>query len=257
MSGSGFSAALEGGKQIDPYLLATKEIQRLQRRVETLLRSEKDFKVAMSSLKERWEKEQTRLEEHEKETMKLLQETTRKAREEEVLKGFEEGFRKGQDEAVEKAEKKLREEFQKRFSVLEERINSITKSMESTVLEEIEHCGPKMVFLWRLMLEKMLKRKVDIDEDVALRIFKAAIFKTGGGKKVRLFLNPVDRDFFLEKGEELAEIRRIAESFEIVSDPGMGKGEFLLETNIGVCDARWDSQFEIIDKNIDHLIGGI
>lgn len=244
----------EGGKQIDPYLLASAEIQELHRRIEALLEREKDLKEELSDIKKNWEKQQSLLDEEKKALEKRTLEENLEIRKSEAAKGYEEGYKSGLENGRDELEQKIKTEYKNRFQQQENLGKKILEEMQITIEKDITSVSPKMVRIWQIMLERLLRREVLQDEETVLRIFREIIHRVSDWSRIRLFLNPVDRELFLSRSNEIAEIKRVADIFEIISDENIEKGSCLLETNLGVYDARWKSQFEAIDREIDNLI---
>ena len=244
----------EGGKQIDPYLLASAEIQELQRRIEVLLDREKSLNEELSDIKENWEKQQSLLDEEKKKLEKRTLEENIEIRKTEAAKGYDEGYKNGLETGRDELEKKIKTEYKNRFQQQEALGKKILEEMQVTIEKDINSVSPKMVRIWQIMLERLLRREVLQDEETVLRIFREIIHRVSDWSRIRLFLNPVDRELFLSRSNEIAEIKRVADIFEIISDENIEKGSCLLETNLGVYDARWKSQFEAVDREIDNLI---
>lgn len=246
--------SLEGGRQIDPYLVAKGKIQDLQRRMEELLEENRELKRQAESLRAESRQERNRLasesralrEEYEKEARRALEE----ARKEGAERGYEEGLNRARKEALEEVEARYRE----RFGELEELLCKMARKLEASREELLDAQAPLVVELWRKMLERLLKRETAFDEETALRVFRDLVRRVSDRTKIRVVLNPADRDLFLKREEEYAEIKRAAESFELVADEHIEKGSCLLETNLGVYDARWKSQMERIDREIGELL---
>jgi flagellar assembly protein FliH len=53
----------------------------------------------------------------------------------------------------------------------------------------------------------------------------------------------------------MAEIKRVIEEFELIGDATIEKGSCMVETNLGVYDARWKTQLEAIEREIQSLMG--
>lgn len=243
----------EGGKQIDPYLVAAMKMQELQKRIESLLVREDSMKLEISDLQDRLEKEKGKFAEREKFLRDNLATENFELRREECDKGFKEGYDKGTAAAGKDIELKLKQQYSERFSGLEALILKVLEGLEEAVDRDIRESGPAMVKLWQMMLERLLRTRVDLDGDVALRVFRELMTKVSDRSRIKLFVNPSDMELFLSRSEEMAEIKRVAEFFDIVGDENIEKGSCVLETNMGVHDARWSSQLEVIEARMDRF----
>lgn len=241
----------EGGKQIDPYLVAAMKMQELQKRIESLLVREDSMKLEIADLEDQLEKEKGRFAEREKSLRDSLAAENLELRREECDRGFKEGYDKGTAAAWKDIELKLKQQYSERFSDLEALILKVLEGLEEAVDRDIRESGPAMVKLWQMMLERLLRAKVDLDGEVALRVFRELMTKVSDRRRIKLFVNPSDMELFLSRSEEMAEIKRVAEIFDIVGDENIEKGSCVLETNMGIHDARWSSQLELIKARMD------
>jgi len=177
------------------------------------------------------------------------------AKEEEKKKGFEEGYKDGLKKAYEEVEKRVKEEYKQRFQNVEKQLVKAVETLQKNLDEEIERCSPIMVEIWKTLLQRLLRKEIDLDEQLVLRVFKEIMAKVSDRRRVRLFVNPQDKDLFLKKSEEMAEIKRVIEEFELIGDATIEKGSCMVETNLGVYDARWKTQLEAIEREIQSLMG--
>jgi flagellar assembly protein FliH len=244
----------EGGRQIDPHLVAGAKIQDLQRRIDKLLEEKRVLQEELDNLRSGLDEERSRLEARELELKDRLKAETERARE----KARDEGFEKGYDEGIEAARAKAREEitalYAERFGRLEKLLEAALDSLEASRREEVDRQAPLLVGLWQKMLERLLRREVELDGQTVLRVFRELIHRVNDRTKIRIVLNPSDRELFLKNGAEYAEIKRAADLFEVVADEHIAKGSCVLETGLGVYDARWESQLERIDREIDGIL---
>lgn len=250
----GQNCPFEGGRQLDPYLLAATELQELQRRIETLLDREKGLKQEILDLREQWKLGELQLEEKETFLREEIRQEGIQIHKQESEKGFHDGYTEGLAKAEKEIEEKLRQEYAERFSVTENLIHQALKGLEEAIDRDIQINAPKMVRLWQTMLERLLRSRVELDEEVALRVFRELLARVSDRGKIKLFINPSDRDLFLSRSNEMAEIKRVAELFEIIGDDNIERGSCILETNLGVHDARWSSQLETMNRQIDRLV---
>jgi len=251
------SKRFEGGKQIDPYLVAAMKMQELQKRIETLLIRENKMKQEIADLRNQLDREKAGFADKEKSLREDLAKENIEFRREESDKGFKEGYDKGSAAAEKEIGEKLQQQYSERFAPMEDLFLKIADGLKDAVDRDIEESGPAMVKLWRMMLERLLRARVDIDGEVVLRIFRELMAKVSDRSRIKLFVNPSDMELFLSRGEEMAEIKRVAAVFDIIGDENIEKGSCILETNMGVHDARWDSQLAVIDVYINKFAGEI
>jgi len=245
---------LEGGRQIDPYLMAGAKIQDLQRRIEKLLEEKRALQEEVEGLRWALEEERTRLETRERELDDRTRAEAAQAREKARAEGFDRGYDEGLEAARAKAREEVAAEYAERFGRLEKLLEAALDSLETSRREEVDRQAPLLVGLWRKMLERLLRREVELDDETVLRVFRELIHRVSDRTKIRIVLNPADREIFLKNEAEYAEIKRAADLFEVVADEHIGKGSCVLETGLGVYDARWESQLERIDREIEKIL---
>lgn len=244
----------EGGKQIDPYLLAAAEVQELQHRIETMLEKEKELKRQILSLREELKQGEIRFERKEKELRENIRLEGIQMHRKESEKGFREGYAEGLATAEKEIEEKVQNQYEEHFSETVALVQQALNGLKEAIDRDIENNAPKMVRLWQIMLQRLLRCRVELDEQAAIRVFRELLTRVSDRGKIKLFINPSDRDLFLSRSEEMAEIKRVAELFEIIGDENIEKGSCILETNLGVHDARWSSQLEAMNGQIDRLV---
>lgn len=244
----------EGGKQIDPYLLAAAEVQELQRRIETMLEKEKELKDQIAHLQEELKQGEAQLAGKEEELREKIRLEGLQIHKQESERGFREGYAEGQATAEKEIEEKVRQEYKARFSETEDLVRQALDGLKEAIDRDIENSAPRMVRLWQVMLERLLRCRVELDGQAAIRVFRELLARVSDRGKIKLFINPSDRQLFLSRSEEMAEIKRVAELFEVISDENIEKGSCILETNLGVHDARWSSQLEAMNGQIDSLV---
>jgi len=247
---------LEGGRQIDPFLVANLQIQELQRRIESLLESENRSREELARLRQERERERSLLEEERTALRSQAAAEAERSRQQALEDGFEEGYRKGLAQAMEEARQECLRDFSDRFGKLETLSRKICAELKRALEESGESHSRALLQLWKIALEKLLQREVSLDADVSWRLFKAILHRVGDRSRVRVLLHPSDRDLFFARGQEMEEIRRMSEVFELIPDEGIEKGSCLVDTNLGVYDARWKSQLDVIGKEVDRLLGG-
>jgi len=234
--------------------MAGSRIQDLHRTIESLIEKERQHLQEIEELKKKLADEQSRFTREEALLRERMEETAGVARAEAAERGMEEGYREGLAAAREEIIEEVREEFRARFGSTEDLLSGLLKSLDSERERIVEMNAPLMVKLWQVMLERLLRREMKLDDDTTIRVFKELLPRVNDRTRIRVLVNPADRDMLVERGEEFVEIKRSAGSFELVADDYIEKGSCLIETNMGVYDATWKSQIEAVAREIDHLM---
>jgi flagellar assembly protein FliH len=73
-------------------------------------------------------------------------------------------------------------------------------------------------------------------------------------ERIIVYLNPEDVAMIEESKESLMDSIRGVKFFELMSDDHVDKGSCLIETNLGIYDARWRTQLEQASAEVQNLI---
>jgi flagellar assembly protein FliH len=187
----------------------------------------------------------------EKTIEKILEENRRKAEaitHDAYQKGFNEGVKKGYQDA--KAKEK--EETEEKFNRLQNLIDEISRFRESQLIG-IEGEVLDMVFL---ITKKLIRKELALDRDIILHVVKDAIEGAVGNEKIKIIVNPEDRQNILEHRKELLSLVEGLKNIAVEADSSIEKGGCLIETAYGDIDARLDRQLEIIEQNMKNISKG-
>lgn len=222
----------------------------LRKREEELseVRSEKDkISVKMQELKENLESEKQAF----YEGTKREAEDARAAA---AKEGRESGYAKGYSEGMTKAEADVRKEYEDKFAgalaMLANMLDSIKKSREKLA----EAHAPQLIRLWETMLEKMLRVKTRLMPDTAYHVLQNILERVSDRERIAIYLNAADVDIVEAGKDKLMDSIRGVKSLEILSDESVERGSCLVETNLGIYDARWRTQLEQISAEVETLI---
>ncbi|MCX7828459.1 MAG: FliH/SctL family protein [Thermanaerothrix sp.] len=115
---------------------------------------------------------------------------------------------------------------------------------------------PQMVRLWEKTLSRMLLDRVRMDEGVALRVLKGVLAKISDRERLLVYLNPEDHGNVERALAEFGDLLRGNRHLEVIPDPDVDKGSCIVETNLGVYDARWRTQLEQVGLQVSSLLFG-
>jgi flagellar assembly protein FliH len=171
--------------------------------------------------------------------------------------GHKEGFSEGREEGLQKAEADVRAEYEGRFSsalsLLDAAGGSLAESMERLALSHV----PRLVRLWEMMLRKMLLARVDLDPSAASRVLGNILKRISDRERIMIYLNPGDIAMIEGLKDRLMDSVRGVKFFEFLSDDHVDRGSCLVETNLGIYDARWKTQLEQISSEVESLFAEI
>jgi flagellar assembly protein FliH len=176
-----------------------------------------------------------------------LKETSRKS-------GHKEGFDKGYAEGLSKAETSVRKEYEGKFAGAISLLEGIAASLEQSRERLAKTHSPQLIRLWEMMLSKMLATMVDLDPKVIERIVSELLKRISDRERIIVYLNPSDVAMIEENKDALMDSIRGVKFFELMSDDHVEKGSCLIETNLGIYDARWKTQLEQVSSEVRNLL---
>lgn len=176
------------------------------------------------------------------------------AKEAAAKEGYEEGSAKGYEDGIARAEQEKAREYADRFGAALALLDSISKSLQDSRSELVLTHVPQLVRLWNMLLERLLHAHVSVDEEVASRVLDAILKRVSDRERILIYLNSKDLAMIEANRETLIDQIRGVRSLEIMSDDHVDKGSCLVETNLGIYDARWKTQLEQISAEVEALV---
>ncbi len=236
---------------------------------EDLLRQEIDrWKSSCSQLEKQLKESQSRIgniesrmeadRESQKKQMDEFLAPSEKDRQVAVKQGHSEGFAAGKEEGFTQGrselEAQLRSEFEKELSGAVKILNSVHNEIKSN-LEELLAANPyRLIRLWQKVLSRLLVREVAFDQEAALRLFKNLLSRASDKEDIRVYLNPDDLDAIEAQRGNFGELVRGVRNIEFMADDEVDKGSCIVETGLGIYDARWRTQLEQISTEVEAVL---
>lgn len=233
----------------DPYSPGNlkDELDRLKRQYDQLCEKYDQLQSEYQALKSSVELEKKRFFER---AHKEAEEVKKQAEK----KGYDEGFKKGLTDGKTEAERKAREEIDKQVSglirILEDCHSAISGSIGSLLKQNMT----KLVRLWEKVLKRLLYREVNLDEHVLERLLEQVLKRLSDKEKIIIYLHPTEVTYLQEKLDQYGDLLRGAKHVEFVADDHVDRGSCMVETNLGIYDARWRTQLERMSEEIDRLL---
>jgi len=112
----------------------------------------------------------------------------------------------------------------------------------------------KLVRLWEKVLKRLLYREVNLDEHVLERLLEQVLKRLSDKEKIIIYLHPTEVTYLQEKLDQYGDLLRGAKHVEFVADDHVDRGSCMVETNLGIYDARWRTQLERMSEEIDRLL---
>ncbi|MDI3499685.1 MAG: flagellar assembly protein FliH [Synergistaceae bacterium] len=220
----------------------------------TLRKTVEQLRQENAALRTELDEERKRLEaERRNMTLKMSQEAE-KLREKALREGYEEGYRRGAEQGKIEAIEAVREENIKKISSLVGLLESIHEELKNSLDALLLANEAKLVRLWEKILSRLLFQRASLDEGLVLRVLKEILARASDRERILIYLNPSDLTYAESHSDELAELLRGVKHLEFIPDDNVDKGSCVVETNLGVYDARWRTQLEQISQELDKVL---
>ncbi len=220
------------------------EREELQGALRASARREEEARRALEEL-------QRQGEQREQELRSQLAEELRRQEGEARTRGHQEGHQAGYAEGQNRALREVEATYRARFSDLVQLLEGVHQELQESLEELSELSQPRLVRLWAVVLGKMLMREVAVNEATAMILLRQVLSRVSNRERLVVYLNPADAGVIQESQNDLGEVLRGVRHLEFVSDDQIDRGSCLVETNLGVYDARWRTQLEQINREID------
>jgi flagellar assembly protein FliH len=229
--------------------------------MESLQKNLSDAETARAELSEKMaftEAEVTRLKEasaqRERETAAGIEAVKEQARTEGKEQGHAEGMDSGYNAGLEKARAEVSEQYREKFTGLAEALEGVSAKLEENFSGLAALNEPRMLRLWQGMLEKMLQREMILEPEGVLNVLSDILARLSDKNRVLIYVSPGDLELLQESLEgEFEDILRGVRHLELKPDASVDKGSCIVETNLGVYDARWRTQLDQIGAEIEKL----
>ena len=168
--------------------------------------------------------------------------------------GKQRGYDIGYAEGLETAEKSVQTVYSDRFSSLVALLEGIHLNLEQSREKLFQASGLQLITLWEVMLERMLLTQVKLDPAVVDRTVRGIVQRVSDREKIMVYLHPEDLPLVTQTKDDLLDVLRGIKHFEFLGDEHVERGSCLVETGMGIYDARWRTQLEQISAQIRQLL---
>jgi flagellar assembly protein FliH len=176
------------------------------------------------------------------------------ARTEGRTQGHEEGLKSGYDTGLGKARTEIENQYREKFSKLVATLEGISTRLEENFAELVSLNEPRMLRLWQGMLLRMLRHETRLFPEGLLKVLSDILSRLSDKNQIVIYVSPQDMTLLKERlTGEFGDVLRSVKHLELKPDASVDKGSCLVETNLGVYDARWSTQLEQIDSVIEGL----
>ena len=212
-----------------------------------LSEAKKKLESEIGGIKSDYEKRRKTLEAEAQSNAKKIAD---KAREQAIT----EGQVKGYEEGLQKARKEVEQEYLEKFSNLAGVIEGVGKKLDENFAELVKLHQPRMIRMWTEMLKRMLFRQVELNPDTIETVLSELLSRLSDKNQILIYVSPDDmKKLEGELDTKFQEALRGAKRVELKSDPNVQNGSCLVETSLGVYDARWKTQMSQVESVVDEV----
>ena len=165
-----------------------------------------------------------------------------------------EGQIKGYEEGMAKARAEVEKEYLDKFAALAGVIENLGKKLEANFAELVKLNEPRMIRVWTEMLRRMLYRQVELNPETIDSVLSELLSRLSDKNQILIYVSPEDMKHL--EGELDAKFRealRGTKRLELKSDPNIEKGSCIVETGLGIYDARWKTQMTQVEAVVDEV----
>ena len=163
---------------------------------------------------------------------------------------YEVGFKKGYEEGRKKGEIEEKEKLKQKFSSLEFLLEEMKKQVKQN-LEDLKKIYFDFAFKFSLEFSKtLIMTEVKTNKDVIVNILNKVFEETTKFKKIKIKINPEDLAYL----KELKIL--IPDKVIFEEDKNILKGGCLVETEMGLIDARIDEMLKKAEEKILKFVKG-
>ncbi len=237
----------------DPSSRLAEELKLLKEQLSESEAGNRELASRVKVLEEELSGEKKRIE---KERVKLVSEMEAKsatARKKAAAEGFEEGRKAGYDQGIDDAKKEASREAADTIRSSVELLESVYSTLGEKMSDLVSLQSPRLVRMWERLLSRMLLKEVSLDGETAIRVLRGVLERISEKERLLVYLNPEDVDSVRNRRDEYGDLLRGVRHLEFTPDPNVDAGSCIVETNMGIYDARWRTQLEQIGAEIDQL----
>lgn len=239
----------------------SKEIEELSAQVKALATSLSNAEVSNAELSEAKAKLESEIggikSEYEKRRKALEAEASSNAKriaDEAREKAKKDGFTQGHMEGLEKARQEVEQEYFEKFSGLAGVIEGVGKKLEENFSELVNLNQPRLIRVWSEMLRRMLQRQVELNPDTIDHVLSELLSRLSDKNQILIYVSPDDlKHLEGELDTKFQEALRGVKRLELKPDANIEKGSCIVETSLGVYDARWKTQMSQVETVIDNI----
>ena len=240
-------------RQDDLMAQLTEELSLLKSRLEETEAENRELTSRSGALEKELAAEKTRVEEERKKLVSEMEAASAAARKKAAGEGFEEGRKAGHDQGLDDARKEASREAADAIRSAVELLESVKVALDKKMDDLVALQSPKLIRMWEHLLSRMLFKEAALDPETALRVLRGTLERINDKERLLVYMNPSDAESVKNRRDEYGDLLRGVRHLEFTPDPNVDAGSCIVETNMGIYDARWRTQLEQIAGEIEQL----
>ena len=201
----------------------------------------------IGGIKADYERRKKKLESEAQANAKMVADKAREA-------AISEGQIRGYEEGLAKAREEVEREYLEKFSGLAGVIENVGKKLDENFSELVKLNQPRMIRVWTEMLRRMLHRQVELNPDTIENVLSELLSRLSDKNQILIYVSPDDMKHLEgQLDTKFREALRGTKRLELKSDPNIEPGSCIVETGLGVYDARWKTQMSQAESVVDEI----
>lgn len=169
-------------------------------------------------------------------------------------KAQQEGFNKGYNEGLTQARQEVEQEYLTKFADLAGVIDNLGQKLNENFAELVKLNQPRLIRVWTEMLRRMLHRQVELNPDTIDSVLTEVLSRLSDKNQVLIYVSPEDLKHVESNiDSKFQDALRGVKRLEIKPDSSVEKGACIVETSLGVYDARWKTQMSQVESVVDEV----
>ena len=169
-------------------------------------------------------------------------------------KAKKEGWDTGHNEGLTAARNEVKKEYLDKFSSLVSVLEGVNKRLNESFAKLVALNQPRMIRMWTEMLRRMLHRQVELHPETIDIVLSDLLSRLSDKSQILIYAAPGDvAHLETDMDAEFREVLRGVHHLDIKADPNVEPGSCIVETSLGVYDARWRTQMGQVESVIDNL----
>lgn len=162
---------------------------------------------------------------------------------------------RAQEEANAIKESAAKEGFDYGINISKEELKKLNQAICELIQAKekaMEQIAPDIAFLAIKAAEKVIKKQLEIDDNIVLNIV-TEVLKSIGKNETNILIrtNPADAQLIQENIPELYPYGGSNTKITIIKDDTVDWGSCIVETKSGIIDARFSTQLQILQKALE------